>query len=91
MINPKALVFAMPSRENWTREMAVVDDMRALGGNVLVIAEEKADVEYHSGLNEAITNVLALPFGQMMALERALAKGLNPDQPNNLSSVIVLD
>jgi glucosamine--fructose-6-phosphate aminotransferase (isomerizing) len=31
MINPKALVVAMPSRENWKSEMAVIHDMRALG------------------------------------------------------------
>jgi glucosamine 6-phosphate synthetase-like amidotransferase/phosphosugar isomerase protein len=34
--------------------------------------------------------VLYLPVLQMMACYRAVAKGLNPDQPHNLDAVVRL-
>jgi glucosamine--fructose-6-phosphate aminotransferase (isomerizing) len=45
---------------------------------------------FDSGLSEAARNVLYLPVGQMLALERALSKGLNPDQPNQLTAYVKL-
>jgi glucosamine--fructose-6-phosphate aminotransferase (isomerizing) len=35
--------------------------------------------------------VLYLPVLQLLAWHRSLAKGLNPDQPNNLTAVVTLD
>ena len=35
--------------------------------------------------------VLYLPFVQLLAYYRALAIGLDPDKPRNLSQVVVLD
>jgi glucosamine--fructose-6-phosphate aminotransferase (isomerizing) len=35
--------------------------------------------------------VLYLPPLQLMAYYRAMAKGLNPDQPHNLTAVVKLD
>jgi glucosamine--fructose-6-phosphate aminotransferase (isomerizing) len=32
-----------------------------------------------------------LPVLQLMAYHRSIAKGLNPDRPNNLTAVIKLD
>ena len=40
--------------------------------------------------DEAIHNVLTLPVGQLSARERALSKGLNPDRPTNLETVVKL-
>jgi glucosamine 6-phosphate synthetase-like amidotransferase/phosphosugar isomerase protein len=48
------------------------------------------DVAFGSGLDEIANSVLYLPFGQMLALGRSLAKGLNPDRPENLDVVVVL-
>ncbi|MCZ7665987.1 MAG: hypothetical protein M5U34_01455 [Chloroflexi bacterium] len=38
-----------------------------------------------------VRNVLYLPILQLMAYYRAIAKGLNPDRPHNLTAVIELD
>jgi glucosamine 6-phosphate synthetase-like amidotransferase/phosphosugar isomerase protein len=34
--------------------------------------------------------VLYLPIGQLIAFERSFSKGLNPDRPTNLDSVVKL-
>ena len=41
-------------------------------------------------MGEVARSVLDLPFGQIVALSRSLAKGLNPDHPENLDAVVVL-
>jgi glucosamine--fructose-6-phosphate aminotransferase (isomerizing) len=37
-----------------------------------------------------VRNVLFLPVGQIIAFERSLSKGLNPDHPTNLDAVVTL-
>ena len=90
MITPSSLVIGLQSTVNGPQEAAVLADVKALGGRVLTVGEEQADVRFESGLDEAVRNVLYLPVGQMIAFERSLSKGLNPDQPNNLDSVVKL-
>jgi glutamine---fructose-6-phosphate transaminase (isomerizing) len=90
MITDTAQVIGLRSSSLKNHENAVLNEMKELGGNILSIAEEDATVSFHSGLDEQIRNVLYLPFGQMVALERSLAKGLNPDLPNNLDAVVKL-
>ena len=50
-----------------------------------------ADINFDSGLNTNMSDILFLPLLQVLAFERSLAKGLNPDRPNNLEAVVVLD
>ncbi|MDI6770655.1 MAG: SIS domain-containing protein [Anaerolineales bacterium] len=90
MVTPSALVVGLRSSVNAAQESAVLADVKALGGRVLTVGEEQADVQFESGVGEAIRNVLYLPVGQLIAFERSLSKGLNPDQPNNLDSVVKL-
>jgi len=65
--------------------------MQSRGAQVLSLGEDDTDVLFKSGVPEAVRNVLYLPIGQLMAFERSLAKGLNPDRPNNLETVVRLD
>jgi glucosamine--fructose-6-phosphate aminotransferase (isomerizing) len=90
MVTRNTLVIGLISEENSTNEFSVLDDMRNLGGQVLSIGESHTDISFMSELEEVIRNVLYLPFGQMMALNRSLAKNLDPDHPNNLDSVVIL-
>jgi glutamine---fructose-6-phosphate transaminase (isomerizing) len=90
MVTPSALVIGLLSAENGANERAVLEDVKALGGRVFALAETGADVWFESGLEEAIQNVLYLPIGQMIAFERSMSKGLNPDRPTNLDSVVKL-
>jgi glucosamine--fructose-6-phosphate aminotransferase (isomerizing) len=69
----------------------VLQDIRAMGGKILDIGEAGAGMELGSGLEEAIRNVLYLPVGQVIAFERSISKGLDPDRPTNLSKVVMLD
>jgi len=91
MVGASAAVIAMLSQSNRGDEEAVLHDVRQLGGQVLTIGEEKVDVAFGSGLAEAIRSVLYLPVPQLIAYHRAIAKGLNPDRPNNLNAVVTLD
>ncbi len=90
MVTPTTLIVGLLSEANDTHEMAVLNEMRALGGTILSLAERDADVAFESSLPEACRGVLYLPVLQLMAYYRSLAKGLNPDRPTNLSSVVYL-
>ncbi len=86
-----ALVVGLRGESQRGREAAVLDEMQAMGARLLVIDEQDAGVEFHSGVDEAIRNILYLPAGQLLAFERSLAKGLNPDHPAHLEAVVKLD
>lgn len=90
MVTPSTLIIGLRSASNAATEAAVLADLQSLGGRCLVSGESDAEVCFDSGLEEAVSNVLFLPIGQMLAFERAMAKGLNPDQPHNLDSVVRL-
>jgi glucosamine--fructose-6-phosphate aminotransferase (isomerizing) len=90
MITPSALVVALVSDERRRDDLAVVTDMQALGARTLTIGSHNVDVTFGDGHNEIANTVLYLPFGQMVALGRSLAKGLNPDRPENLDAVVFL-
>jgi glucosamine--fructose-6-phosphate aminotransferase (isomerizing) len=73
--------------------------MQALGAQTLTIVEDasalgdwrpKHVVELQSGLGEWLRGALYLPPLQRMAYHRAVAKGLNPDQPTHLTAVVEL-
>ena len=91
MVNKKAVVIGLVSESNREYETAVLNDMRKLGGKVFTVGESGADVSFNSEIPEELRAVLYLPALQLMAFHRSLAKGLNPDHPRNLSSVIQLD
>jgi len=90
MITPSALVVGLLSDAQREQEEAVLKDMRLLGGRTLSIAESGADVELDSDLSEIARSLLYLPIPQLIAFQRSVAKGLNPDQPENLTAVVEL-
>jgi glucosamine--fructose-6-phosphate aminotransferase (isomerizing) len=90
MVTPSTLLVGMLSEQNRSREQAVVDEMAQRGARLLVMAESGAEVEFQSGVDEAVRNVLYLPMGQLVAFERSLSKSFNPDRPHNLDAVVRL-
>ena len=90
MVTPSSLVIGLQSTVNGLQEAAVLEDVKGLGGRVLDIAETGSQVRFESGLDEAIRNILYLPVGQLIAFERSLSKGLNPDRPHYLDTVVKL-
>ena len=99
MITPSSLTIGLRSTLNGQKEAAVMQDVKALGGRILTIAETGSEtlsrgtdrtLWFESGLDEAMRNVLYLPVGQLIAFERSISKNLNPDQPSNLDAVVKL-
>jgi glucosamine--fructose-6-phosphate aminotransferase (isomerizing) len=91
MINENAVVVGMLSDVNRVHEAKVLSEMKMLGATVKGFGEKDVDVQFESGIPEAVRGVLYLPVLQLMAFYRSMAKGLNPDRPNNLTAVVKLD
>jgi glucosamine--fructose-6-phosphate aminotransferase (isomerizing) len=91
MVTNTSVIIGMRSSVNASLEQTVLDDMQNLGARILTLSETDADVTFESHLPEEVRNVLYLPVLQLMAYYRAVAKGLDPDNPRNLSAVIRLD
>lgn len=99
VVAPSALVVGMISDSAAEAEIAVLRQMKGLGARTLAICESRGNLDWsgvdtvletRSGLDEWQRPVLYLPFIQWLAFYRALAKGLDPDNPQNLTQVIVL-
>ena len=91
MVNQNAVVLGMLSDLNRAHEAKVLSEMKKLGGTVIGLGEQEADIQLKSGIPESVRGVLYLPVLQLMAFYRSVAKGLNPDRPNHLSAVVQLD
>jgi glucosamine--fructose-6-phosphate aminotransferase (isomerizing) len=91
MVNEKAVVVGLVSESNFSHEKAVLNEMQALRGKTVALGESGVDIAFESGIPESARGVLYLPVLQLMAFYRSLAKGLNPDRPNNLEAVVKLD
>ncbi len=91
MVTDTTQIVGLLSDSNRSHEVAVLEEMRNLGAHLLTLGESGTNVSFDSGLQEEIRNVLYLPVLQLMAYYRAIAKGLDPDQPKNLTSVVELD
>jgi glucosamine--fructose-6-phosphate aminotransferase (isomerizing) len=91
MVNQSSVVVGMLSEEHYTHEARVLSEMKTLGGAAISLGETDADIQFGSGIPESVRGVLYLPVLQLMAFYRSLAKGLNPDKPNHLTSVVQLN
>ena len=91
MVNEKTVVVGLVSESNFNHESTVLKEMRALGAKTVALGESGVDIAFDSGVPECVQGVLYLPVLQLMSFYRSLAKGLNPDRPNNLVAVIKLD
>jgi glucosamine--fructose-6-phosphate aminotransferase (isomerizing) len=90
MVNDETLILSMLSSGQDKLELAVAEEMRAMGAEVVASGESGLDVNFDSGLPEAVRQVLHLPFGQLLAYSHSMATGLNPDLPENLNAVVIL-
>jgi glucosamine--fructose-6-phosphate aminotransferase (isomerizing) len=99
MVNEHTLVVGLLSDSGLAEELRVLAEMQQLGARVLALAEDgsaltprrpETVVELQSSLKEGERGLLYLPVLQRLAYHRALAKGLDPDRPNNLTAVVTL-
>lgn len=91
MVDGNTAVVGLLSEANLVYERNVLNEINDLGGKVITLADNDADISFRSYIPEQVRTVLYLPFLQLMSFYRSIAKGLNPDRPKNLTAVIELD
>jgi glucosamine--fructose-6-phosphate aminotransferase (isomerizing) len=99
MVDDSSLVIGLMNVSDNNYELDLLRDMKKIGARTLAICEDKeipnniadATITLQSGLPPLWRAPLYLPIPQLIACERALVKKLNPDRPNNLEAVVVLD
>ena len=86
MVDAETVVIGLLSDTAWSAEMAVLEEMRALGATAIAIGgRSEADV-----VIEKTSLVYLMPVLQWLARQRAVAKGIDPDHPRNLEQVVHL-
>lgn len=90
MVTDSTMLCAFLSNSGRDNEQDVINEMRSLGARPITFGNQNADVIFPTTIPEEIINVLYLPIMQLIAYYRAQAKGLDPDQPNNLDAVVKL-
>ena len=99
MVDPHSLVIGLLSDPGRDLETRVLAEMSSLGGRILALAGEHAglpgftpehEVALGPGLSWTERLVLYLPILQLIAYHRAVAKGLDPDRPRNLTAAVIL-
>ena len=100
IVSPETLLVFLLSETGYEAEREVLEEMKALGATTLVIAN-RADqraraaadllVEFSLDVPELALLVCYMFPGQLLGLYTGLQKGGDPDQPRNLSRVVVLN
>ncbi len=94
MITDRSLVIGLVSDSRKGEEIKVLQDMKALGATTLALVNHATDVkadyiiELGTTMPDAARGVLYLPLMQLLGFYHSLSKGLDPDKPTNLSSVV---
>lgn len=96
LVDDEAMVIGLVSARTMAHEAAVIQEMVELGGNTVVLApgqQRIGHVAVHLPESTPAWTLpgLYLPVLQSMAYARAMHKGLDPDNPRNLTAVVELD
>jgi glutamine---fructose-6-phosphate transaminase (isomerizing) len=96
MITDRSLVIGLVSENNKKEELRVLQDMKKLGATTLALVNSGTDVnadfvvEFDSRISDLAQSTMRLPLLQLLGYYHSLCKGLNPDQPTNLTAVVSL-
>lgn len=90
MATKTTALLALLSKSHRAEEDKVVSEMERYGVRKISLADSHADIILPGGIPESVANVLYLPVMQLMAYYRSLAKGLDPDRPTHLGTVVRL-
>jgi glucosamine--fructose-6-phosphate aminotransferase (isomerizing) len=100
IVSSETLVTFILSESGFEAEVAVLEEIKKLGGVTFVVADtanaavrRSADYLVELGLNvpEVARSVASIVPGQLLGFYTGLKKGLNPDEPRNLSRVVMLE
>jgi glutamine---fructose-6-phosphate transaminase (isomerizing) len=98
-VTAKTLVAFICSESGLDAEAAVLEEIKKLGGTTLAIANagnsairRSADyfIELSLDVPEAARAAASVIPGQLLGFYTGIKKGLNPDEPRNLSRVVML-
>lgn len=100
IVGPETLIMFLLSERGYDAECEVLQEIKHLGGTTLAIAnraDERARaasdllIEFDFDLPELMLQAPYIFAGQLTGLYTGLKKALDPDNPRNLSRVVVLD
>jgi len=100
IVSPETLITFILSESGFDAEVAVLEEIKKLGGVTFVVVNaanaavrRSADYLAELGLNvpEVVRAVASVIPGQLLGFYTGLKKGLNPDEPRNLSRVVMLE
>lgn len=99
IVGPRTLVCGLLSEANLYVELPVLLEMKALGSQIAAVVNnapvslrEQADllIELDLPVSELARLVVYVVWGQLLGSFRGLEKGLDPDNPRNLSRVVTI-
>ncbi|MFF2178415.1 SIS domain-containing protein [Lysinibacillus sp. NPDC058147] len=96
IVDEATVVILFTQKETMDFDQALIKDIQKLGGFVGVIGIASADLEADLiiRLSEEIDDlnrlVEVVPYFQLLAYQRAIFKGYDPDKPRNLTQVVSL-
>jgi glutamine---fructose-6-phosphate transaminase (isomerizing) len=100
IVGPETLVIFLLSEQGYDAECEVLQEIKSLGGTTIAIANHAdsharsaADllIEFDSDLPELVRLAPYVFAGQLLGLYTGLKKNLDPDNPRNLSRVVILN
>ncbi|MFB5188699.1 SIS domain-containing protein [Alicyclobacillus fastidiosus] len=93
IVDANTLVTLFQSDKAPQVQVDVLKNVRTLGGKTLVISDVDTDepcFALASNVPDTVRAILYMPYAQLVGYHRAIALGLDPDQPRNLSHVVTL-
>jgi glutamine---fructose-6-phosphate transaminase (isomerizing) len=100
IVSPETLITFLISESGFAAEVAVLEEIKKLGGTTLVVCNagdsmirRAADylVEWSLDVPEIARVAPSVIPGQLLGFYTGIKKGLNPDEPRNLSRVVMLE
>ena len=100
IVSPETLITFIISETAFDAEVAVLEEIKKLGGSTLVVSNAgnsairgAADylIELSLDVPEAARAAASVIPGQLLGFYTGIKKGLNPDEPRNLSRVVMLE
>lgn len=99
VVGPETAILFLISQTGYDAECTVLEETKAQGGSTVAIVNRADDrvrassdllVEFGFDLPELAWLAPSVFVGQLMGLYTGLKKGLDPDNPRNLSRVVIL-
>ncbi|MCX7795366.1 MAG: SIS domain-containing protein [bacterium] len=88
-LNRNSLVVMLLSDSAIEEELKIAEEVKNIGAECIIIGDKgENNININSNLNEYLRLVLYMPFAQFLGYYKAIKKGLDPDEPLNLTQVV---